>query len=76
MLVLSASVGNRYEELDKAVKNAGKVQGKTFQGAVWESAPKKGMSPAAILILVFVGFLVVGGNLLGNLLFGANIKYE
>lgn len=76
LLVLSASVGNRYEELDKAVKNAGKVQGKTFQGAVWESAPKKGMSPAAILILVFVGFLVVGGNLLGNLLFGANIKYE
>lgn len=76
LLVLSASVGNRYEELDKAVKNAGKVQGKTFQGAVWESAPKKGMSPAAILILVFVGFLVVGGNLVGNLLFGANVKYE
>ncbi len=75
-LVLSASVGNRYEELDKAVKNAGKVQGKTFQGAVWESAPKKGMSPAVILLLVFIGFLVIGGNLLGSLFFGANIKYE
>ncbi len=75
-LVLSASVGNRYEELDKAVKNAGKVQGKTFQGAVWESAPRKGMSPAVILILVFIGFVVLGGNLLGSLLFGANAKYE
>lgn len=75
-LVLSASVGNRYEELDKAVKNAGKVQGKTFQGAVWESAPKKGMSPAVILILVFIGFVVLGGNLLGSLFFGANLKYE
>lgn len=75
-LVLSASVGNRYEELDKAVKNAGKVQGKTFQGAVWESAPKKGMSPAIILLLIFIGFLVIGGNLLGSLFFGANMKYE
>lgn len=76
LLVLSASVGNRYEELNKAVKNAGKVQGKTFQGAVWESVPQKGMSPAIILILVFIGFLVIGGNLLGSLFFGANMKYE
>lgn len=76
LLVLSASVGNRYAELEKAVKNAGNVQGKTFQGAVWESAPKKGMSPATILLLVFIGFLVLGGNLLGNLIFGANVKYE
>lgn len=76
LLVLSASVGNRYEELNKAVKNAGKVQGKTFQGAVWESVPQKGMSPAIILILVFIGFLVIGGNLLGSLFFEANMKYE
>lgn len=69
LLVLSASVGNRYTELEKAVKNAGKMEGTTFQGAEWHSSPKKGMSAATILILVFVGFLVIGGNLIGGILY-------
>lgn len=69
LLVLSASVGNRYTELEKAVKNAGNMEGTTFQGAVWHTAPKKGMSATAILLLVFIGFLIVGGNMVAGLLY-------
>lgn len=71
LLVLSASVGNRYAELEKAVKNAGKMEGTTFEGAQWHASPKKGMSAAAVLILVFGGMLVIGGgNLVGRLIYG------
>ncbi len=69
LLVLSASVGNRYTELEKAVKNAGNMEGTTFQGAVWHTAPKKRMSATAILLLVLIGFLIVGGNLAAGLLY-------
>lgn len=69
LLVLSASVGNRYEELEKAVKNAGNMEGATFQGAEWHTAPKKGMSATVVVILVFVGILVIGGNLATSLIY-------
>lgn len=73
LLVLSASVGNRYAELEKAVKNAGKMEGTTFEGAQWHTSPKKGMSAAAVLILVFGGMLVIGGGrLVGGLIYMAN----
>ncbi len=78
LLVMSSSVGNRYKDLEKAVKNAGKVQGKTYQGEVWESAPPKGMPVSVMLILVFAGFLVTGGATLGGLLFwsAGDAEYE
>ena len=78
LLVLSASVGNRYAELEKAVKNAGKMEGTTFEGAQWHVSPKKGMSAAVVLILVFGGMLVIGGaNLVGGLIYMADgDKYE
>lgn len=69
LLVMSASVGNRYEELERAVKNAGKVQGTTFQGAVWESTSPSRMPSAVILILVLVGFLIVGTTIFGSLFY-------
>lgn len=72
LLVLSASVGNRYAELDKAMKNAGKMEGTTFEGAEWHASPKKGMPTSVVLILVFGGILVIGGvNLVGGLIYMA-----
>lgn len=58
LLVLSASVNNRYKELKKALINEGSGSGIPFPC----SYQKKGMPVAAILILVFAGFLVVAGG--------------
>ncbi len=87
LLVLSSSVGNRYEELEKAVKNAGNAryagstgnagvtggggysQGGDFRYTEWKRPPKKKLSSTAILILVFTGVLVVGGNIAANILY-------
>ncbi len=63
LLVLSCSVGNRYEELSKAVKRA-KEQGSNVEyvNANWQEAPKKGMGAGVILGIIAIGFLVVGIN--------------
>ncbi len=63
LLVLSCSVGNRYEELSKAVKRA-KAQGANVEyvNANWQEAPKKGMGAGVILGIIAIGFLIVGIN--------------
>lgn len=71
LIVLSASVGNRYEELEKAVKNAGNKEGTTFQGDVWKPVPQKRMPKTAVIILILVAALVVGGNVTAGILFMA-----
>lgn len=69
LIVLSASVGNRYEELKKAVKNAGNKEGTTFQGDIWKPVPQKKMPKTALIILILVAALVVGGNVTAGILF-------
>lgn len=69
LIVLSASSGNRYDELKAAVKNAGNKEGTTFQGDIWKPVPQKKMPKTAVIVLILVGVLVVGGNLVTGFLF-------
>lgn len=70
LLVLSCSVGNRYDELRKAQIGAG--DGQNVQNP--QSVPvmeyrKKGMPLSAVLLLIFLGFLVLGGTIVGGFIF-------
>lgn len=58
MIVLSVSVGNRYEELEKAIKHGdGTKDGQTFPNVGYK---KSAMPVVAILLLVFFGLCVIG----------------
>lgn len=76
LLVLSASVGNRYDELKKAVKNAGNKEGTTFQGEIWKPVSPKKMPKTAVIVLILVGTLVVGGNMTAGILFMRTDDYS
>ncbi len=66
LIVLSASVGNRYKELAKAVKNGG---GET---KAWASGRGNGRSrmwmPMAVIIIVVCALLTVGSVMVGYLI--------
>ncbi len=73
LLVLSGSVGNRYEELEKAVENAGSQSANVeFQGGHWENAKKKRMPGSVVFVFVLLGLLIVGGNIAGNVYYFTN----
>lgn len=69
LIVLSASVGNRYEELKKAADNAGNKEGTAFQGDAWKPVPQKKMPKTARIMLILAAALVVGGNVAAGILF-------
>lgn len=60
-LVLSCSVGNRYEELEKAVKNAKEQENIEYVDDVFEGHRKRKISVGIICCFVFGGFLMMAG---------------
>lgn len=80
LLVLSASVGNRYDELRKAVQqgsgNASATGSGKYPYAASSSRKKRGMPLALIFVFIFVGFLIVGGNIVAGLVFGLSSDGE
>lgn len=74
LLILSCSVGNRYDELRKAQTGAGGGQGANIPNA--QSVPpmeyhKKGMPVFVVILLIFLGFLVIGGSITAGILYYA-----
>ncbi len=69
LLVLSASVGNRYQELEKGVKNAGNPWGGEYTGSPFPGYVAKGTPGWIICSLVFGGLflIIVAGCISGGL---------
>lgn len=70
LLILSCSVGNRYDELRRAQIGAG--TGQNVQNP--QSVPvmehhKRGMPLSVVLLLIFLGFVVVGGSIAGGIIY-------
>lgn len=73
LLILSCSVGNRYDELRRAQIGAGTGQNvQNPQNVPMMEYHKKGMPLSAVLLLIFLGFLVVGGSIVGAFIYSAN----
>lgn len=70
LLILSCSVGNRYDELRRAQIGAGTGQNiPNPQSVPVMEYHKKGMPLSAVLLLIFLGFLVVGGTIVGGIVY-------
>lgn len=63
LLVLSASVGNRYEELEKAVKNSEEQENVIYANPVFEDYKKRRMSAGVVVGLVLFGFFLLIGTI-------------
>ncbi len=73
LLILSCSVGNRYDELRRAQIGAGTGQNvHNPQSAPVMEYHKKGMPLSAVLLLIFLGFLVVGGTIVGGIIYSVS----
>lgn len=75
LLVLSGSVGSRYEEMEKAIRNAaGQVGRSSSPEMKWNEVKKKKMPAAAVIGFVLLGILVVGLNLVLGIWFYMNMN--
>lgn len=61
LLVLSASVGNRYQELERAVKNGEEQENIVYENAMFENYHKRRISGGIICAFVLFGFLLIAG---------------
>lgn len=72
LLVLSVSIGNRYEELEKAVQNAGDQLEYVEIVENWNEGKKKKIPAVAVVGFVLLGTVIVGLNLAFGIFFYMN----
>lgn len=77
LLILSCSVGNRYDELRRAQIGAGDGQNvQNFQNIPVPQKHKRGMPLSVVFLLIFLGFLVVVGPVVAGFIFAVEPSGE